>query len=180
MYEPCWLQVGKKLRVCSQRNRLKFLSGRRITMERLGCGNNVVLKQIWFKSEIVFAAECFWLPERIKIKEAKTFTPSSECPVITKDLAVWVPSQTLGEEVRQTFVKCLKKLVKNPVQVRSVRIVDVFEDTSSDTTRKSFCFSLVFGSDRGTLTDEMVNPIFDALQDQLENHHHYQLRKQIL
>ena len=135
--------------------------------------------QRWFKSEIVFAAECFWLPERIKIKEAKIFTPYSECPVITKDLAVWVPSQTLGEEVRQIFVKCLKKLVKNPIQVRSVRVVDVFEDTA-DTTRKSFCFSLVFGSEHGTLTDEMVNPIFDALQDQLENQHHYQLRKQIL
>ncbi len=133
--------------------------------------------QQWFKNDIIFAAECIWLPERIRFKDEKTFQPYSECPVVTKDLALWVPFETLGEEVHQALIKQLKKLIKNPVQLRDVRLFDVFKD-DKNLTQKSLAFSLVFGSNSGTLTEEMINPIFEALQESIEKNYGYQVRKQ--
>lgn len=135
--------------------------------------------QQWFKNEVVFAAECIWLPERIRFKDEKVFQPYSECPVVVKDLALWVPLETLGEEVRQVLIKQLKKLIKNPVQLQDVKLFDVFQD-EKNLMQKSLAFSLVFKSNVGTLTEEMVNPIFKALQEKVENICGYQVRKQTI
>ena len=133
--------------------------------------------QRWFKNDIVFAAECMWLPERIRVNDKKVFHPYSEYPVITKDLALWVNKDVLGEEVRQSLIKTLKKLVKNPVQVREVRLFDLFND-KENLSKKSLAFSIVFGSNCDTtLTEEMVSPIFEALQTNLEKNFDYQIRK---
>lgn len=136
--------------------------------------------QRWTKKDIIFAAECMWLPERIRFKTNTTFRPYSECPTITKDLALWAPQETLGEEIRQNIVKTLKKLVKNPVQIRDVRLFDLFTEGQAATS-KSLAFSIVFESNNGnSLTEEMVNPIFSDLQGMLEERYHYQIRKQNL
>jgi len=135
--------------------------------------------QQWFKNEIIFAAECMWLPERIRFKDGKSFCPYSECPTVMRDIALWVPKNVLGEEVRQVIVKSLKKLVKNPVQVRDVRLFDVFND-DNNLSKKSLAFTIIFDSNKGTLTESVVNPIFDALQDAMEKNYDYQVRKQSL
>ena len=133
--------------------------------------------QTWFKSEVVFGAECIWVPERIRFKDMKLFQSYSECPTIAKDIALWVDRPLLGEEVRQSIIKSLKKLVKNPVQVRDVYLFDLFND-SQNLSKKSLAFSIVFGSNCGTPTEEMVSSIFEALQDSLEKTYGYQVRKQ--
>ena len=135
--------------------------------------------QQWFKNEIVFAAECIWLPERIRFKDDKSFCPYSECPTVVKDIALWVPKDTLGEEVRQSIIKSLKKLVKSPVQVRDVRLFDVFNE-DKNLSKKSLAFTIIFDSNKGTLTESVVNPIFDALQDMIEKNYDYQVRRQSL
>lgn len=136
--------------------------------------------QHWSNKDVIFAAECMWLPERIRFKTATTFHPYVECPTITKDLALWVSQETLGEEVRQNIVKALKKLVKNPVQVREVRLFDLFNEPQASNL-KSFAFSIVFESNNGnSLTEEMINPSFHGLQEVLEERYHYQIRKQNL
>ena len=140
---------------------------------------NLNFTQQWFKNEIVFAAECMWLPERIRLKSDKTFSAYSECPSVMKDIALWVPKTVLGEEVRQVIIKSLKKLVKNPVQVQEVRLFDVFYD-EQNLLKKSLAFTIVFGSNSGTLTEETVSPIFEALQEMLEKNYDYQVRKQNL
>ncbi|MBP5191276.1 MAG: phenylalanine--tRNA ligase subunit beta [Opitutales bacterium] len=129
--------------------------------------------QRWFKKEVIFAAECFWLPERIRTVSSKTFQWYPETPTITKDIALWVPKEVLCETVRQMLIKWLKKLVKHPVYVRDVRIFDVFPEQH----RKSFAFSIVFGSLAGTLTDAQVQPLFDALQAHIEQSCAYSIRK---
>ncbi len=135
---------------------------------------NLNFTQRWFKEEAVLAAECFWLPERIRIPSFKTFQPYAETPTVTKDLALWVPKETLCETVRQTLVKSLKKLTKHPVEVRDVHVFDVFEDVKND--RKSFAFALTFGASTGTLKDEQVHPIFEGLQQQIEKQGVYRVR----
>ena len=141
---------------------------------------DLAFTQRWSKDDIIFAAECMWLPERIRFKNNTTFQPYFVCPTITKDLALWVPQEMLGEEVRQNIVKALKKLVKNPVQVRDVRLFDLFNEGETSGL-KSLAFSIVFESNNGnSLTEEMINPIFNDLQGILEDRHHYQVRKQNL
>lgn len=135
---------------------------------------NLDFTQRWFKEEAVLAAECFWLPERIRIPSSKILQPYAETPTVTKDLALWVPKETLCETVRQTLVKLLKKLTKHPVEVRDVRVFDVFEDLKND--RKSFAFTLTFGASTGTLKDEQVRPIFEGLQEQIERSGTYRVR----
>lgn len=136
--------------------------------------------QRWSKKDIIFAAECMWLPERIRFKSNATFHPYFECPTITKDLALWAPQETLGEEIRQNIVKSLKKLVKNPVQVRDVRLFDLFNE-GQNAKSKSLAFSIIFESNNGnSLTEEMINPIFNDLQTSLEERYHYEIRKQNL
>ena len=135
---------------------------------------NLDFTQRWFEEEAVFAAECFWLPERIRIPSFKVFQPYTETPTVTKDLALWVPKETLCETVRQTLVKLLKKLAKHPVELRDVCVFDVFEDVKND--RKSFAFTLTFGASSGTLKDEQVRPIFEGLQEQIERSGTYRVR----
>ena len=135
---------------------------------------NLDFTQRWFEEEAVLAAECFWLTERIRIPSLKSFQPYAEAPTVTKDLALWVPREVLCETVRQTLVKSLKKLTKHPVEVREVRVFDVFEDVKND--RKSFAFTLTFGASTGTLKDEQVRPIFEALQQQIEKQGTYRVR----
>ena len=57
--------------------------------------------------------------------------------------------------------------------MRDVRIFDVFPEQH----RKSFAFSIVFGSLAGTLTDAQVQPLFDALQAHIEQSCAYSIRK---
>jgi phenylalanyl-tRNA synthetase beta chain len=135
---------------------------------------NLNFTQRWFKEEAVLAAECFWLPERIRIPSSKSFQPYAETPTVTKDLALWVPRETLCETVRQALVKLLKKLAKHPVELRDVRVFDVFEDVKNN--RKSFAFTLTFGASAGTLKDEQVRPIFEGLQQQIEKQGVYRVR----
>ena len=135
---------------------------------------NLNFTQRWFKEEAVLAAECFWLPERIRIPSSKSFQPYAETPTVTKDLALWVPKETVCETVRQTLMKSLKKLTKHPVEVRDVRVFDVFEDVKND--RKSFAFTLTFGASTGTLKDDQVRPIFEGLQQQIEKQGAYRVR----
>ena len=135
---------------------------------------NLNFTQRWFEEEAVLAAECFWLPERIRIPSPQTFQPYTETPTVTKDLALWVPKETLCETVRQTLVKLLKKLAKHPVELRDVCVFDVFEDLKND--RKSFAFTLTFGASTGTLKDEQVRPIFEGLQKQIEQSGTYRVR----
>ena len=135
---------------------------------------NLDFTQRWFEEEAVLAAECFWLTERIRIPLSKTFQPYAETPIVTKDLALWVPRESLCETVRQMLVKLLKKLTKHPVEVRDVRVFDVFEDLKND--RKSFAFTLTFGASTGTLKDEQVRPIFEGLQEQIEKQGSYRVR----
>ena len=135
---------------------------------------NLDFTQRWFEEEAVLAAECFWLTERVRIPSSKTFQPYAETPTVTKDLALWVSKETLCETVRQTLVKSLKKLTKHPVELRDVRVFDVFEDFKND--RKSFAFTLTFGASAGTLKDGQVRPIFEGLQEQIEKQGIYRVR----
>ena len=62
----------------------------------------------------------------------------------------------------------------HPVELRDVRVFDVFEDVKND--RKSFAFTLTFGASAGTLKDEQVRPIFEGLQEQIERSETYRVR----
>ncbi len=143
----------------------------------LGCVS-LNFTQHWLKEEIVLAAECMWVPDLVRLKKHKLFQAYSECPSIRKDLALWVDKGILAETLHQHIEKVAHKWIKKPVQLQEVRLFDVYDD-ANNANQKSLAFSLTFGSSEGTLTDVIVNEIFEKIQSDLEQQYHYKVRKAI-
>jgi phenylalanyl-tRNA synthetase beta chain len=138
---------------------------------------NLNFTRRWFKEAVVLAGECYWMPDKLHIKDRKRFQVYSEYPAVRKDLALLVDTDILAETVRQNIEKSVRKIMQHPMQLKYVNIFDVFHD-AANSKKKSLAFSLVFDSNVGTLTDEQVNSIFEKLQDCLEKDYTYQIRKQ--
>ncbi|MDR2396467.1 MAG: phenylalanine--tRNA ligase subunit beta [Puniceicoccales bacterium] len=140
---------------------------------------NLSFTRRWFKEAVVLAGECCWIPDKLRIKDHKSFRVYSEYPAVRKDLALWVDTDTLAETVRQNVEKSVRKIIQRPMQLKCVNIFDVFCD-ASNSEKKSLAFSIAFDSNIGTLTDEEVNDVFEKLQAHLERNYTYQIRKQAI
>ncbi|MDR0392798.1 MAG: phenylalanine--tRNA ligase subunit beta [Puniceicoccales bacterium] len=140
---------------------------------------NLSFTRQWFKEAVVLAGECCWTPDKLNIKDHKSFQVYSEYPAVRKDLALWVDAGTLAETVRQNVEKSVRKIIQHPMQLKYVSIFDVFYD-ATNSEKKSLAFSLAFDSNVGTLTDEQVNDVFEKLQAHLEKNYTYQIRKQAI
>ena len=91
---------------------------------------------------------------------AKKFTPWSQYPFITRDVAVWVP---LGTESTELTTLC--KMHGTELLVREPRLFDQF--IKGDKT--SFAVRLVFQSHTKTLTDEEISPIMTAISTAIKD-----------
>ncbi|MDR2769184.1 MAG: phenylalanine--tRNA ligase subunit beta [Puniceicoccales bacterium] len=140
---------------------------------------NLNFTRRWFREAVVLAGECCWIPDKLRIKDHKSFQVYSEYPAVRKDLALWVDTDILAETVRQNVEKSVCKIIQHPMQLKCVNIFDVFCDAANG-GKKSLAFSLAFDSNVGTLTDEQVNDVFEKLQAHLEKNYTYQIRKQVV
>ncbi|MDR0647494.1 MAG: phenylalanine--tRNA ligase subunit beta [Puniceicoccales bacterium] len=140
---------------------------------------NLNFTRRWFKESVVLAGECCWIPDKLNIKDHKSFQVYSEYPAVRKDLALLVDTGTLAETVRQNIENSVRKIMQAPMQLKCVSIFDVFCDAVNG-EKKSLAFSLAFDSNVGTLTDEQVNDVFEKLQARLEEDCTYQIRKQVV
>lgn len=129
----------------------------------------------WFKDDVVLAAECLWRIDRLRPTVRKTFQAYYDGSLVTKDLALWVPTETLCDTVRRDLIKAVKKCIKNPIVLHNLEVFDVFQDPQNN--RKSLAFSLQFGTNGSALTDAQVQSVFDALQEQIEQSTSYRIRK---
>lgn len=142
----------------------------------LGC-INIQFSKHWFKDSLVWGAECVWMPERLRIKDKKIYTPFNDWPTIRKDLSLILPQNVLAETVRQNIEKSCRKWIKNPIQLRDVSIFDYFVDASK---QASIAVSITFGSNVGNLTDENVQKVFEQIIEHLEKQFSYSIRKKVL
>ena len=94
---------------------------------------------------------------KMKFKEISKF------PTIKKDIAVLVDRDTQSKEV-ETYIK--KKAGK---LLLDIKVFDVYEGKNIDENKRSIAYSLTFGTQDRTLSDDEVNTIFDNIINDLSN-----------
>ena len=85
--------------------------------------------------------------EDIPVSDAVRFAAFSRYPSITRDIALWVPSETSADDV--------KRVIAGSAGSLCVRI-DLFDEFKKE-TQVSYAFRLVFQSFEKTLTDDEIN-----------------------
>ncbi|MEN9880982.1 MAG: hypothetical protein RLZZ308_165 [Candidatus Parcubacteria bacterium] len=93
-----------------------------------------------------------------------TYTPISPYPFITRDIAVWVPSDILWNDIA-TIINSVRDVL-----ITRIDLFDTFIKSFEDGTKKtSYAFRLVIQSYKKTLTDEEANSVagvvYNALQE---------------
>ncbi len=107
--------------------------------------------------EKVFVCEIN-LSKLLELKTGKMkYKEISKFPSIKKDLSLVVDKSAEGLEI----AKVIKKVAGS--NLTSVEIFDVYEGKGIDEGKRSIAFSLVFGSQDRTLTDEEINPLIEKV-----------------
>ena len=91
------------------------------------------------------------------------FKEISKYPTISKDLALVVNEDLTSEEIS----KAIKKSAGN--LLTGIEVFDVYSGEKLGTDKKSIAFSLKFGTNNRTLTDEEVNAILENIIKDMEN-----------
>ncbi|NDB59678.1 hypothetical protein EB001_14715, partial [bacterium] len=94
----------------------------------------------------------------IKQGTRKQFIPFSSYPFITRDIAMFVPTEISEEKAKDLIFNTLKKNAGN-LLVKGPDLFDMFEKNG----KKSIAFRMVFQSHDRTLSDEEVNSFMDEL-----------------
>ena len=101
---------------------------------------------------------------KMKFKEISIY------PNIKKDIAIIIDKNISADEIS----KVIKKAGGNLLVAQE--IFDIYTSEALG-EKKSIAFSLTFGSNTKTLTDEEVNPVLDKIIESLEKNLHAELRK---
>ena len=101
---------------------------------------------------------------KMKFKEISIY------PTVNKDIAVTLDKNITSDEV----AKVIKKAAGN--LLISSKLFDVYTSESLG-DKKSMAYSLTFGSNTKTLTDEEINPILEKIIEALEKNLKAELRK---
>lgn len=99
------------------------------------------------------------------------FKEISIYPEIKKDIAVVVDKNITSEEIAKAIKSNAGKLL-----IKS-EVFDVYEGENLPKGKKSIAYSLTFGANDRTLTDEEVNPVIDKIVVGLEKAFNAELRK---
>lgn len=95
-----------------------------------------------------------------------TFSIPSPYPYVLRDVAVWTPEGTKGEDV--------EKLIRGEAGELLYRI-DLFDEFSKD-GRTSYAYHLVFQSTTETLSDEEINVIMERVYELLRQQEGFEIR----
>ena len=93
---------------------------------------------------------------KMKYKEISKF------PVVKKDLAVIVDKDVTAEEIAKQIKKAAGSLLLG------TKVFDVYTGTGIEENKKSIAYSLEFGAQDRTLTDEEINAILEKIIVSLE------------
>ncbi len=126
----------------------------------------------------VFAGFLAVLPEKLPTDGGRRrYQPFSLFPAALRDLALVVPADANAGEVQKALAKVARAAVGSAFALESVVVFDVYQGKGLPEGTKSLAYSLVFRSAERTLTDDEVNVVFTAIQDELIKATGYQVRK---
>lgn len=98
------------------------------------------------------------------------FKEISNYPTVNKDIAVILDKDITSDEISKVIKKAAGSLLV------SQKLFDVYTNPALG-NRKSVAYSLTFGSNSKTLTDEEINPIIEKVIEALEKNLKAELRK---
>ena len=93
----------------------------------------------------------------------------SQYPTVNKDIAIILDKKITADEVAKSIKKAAGNLLVEQ------KIFDVYTSPILG-DKKSMAYSLVFGSNSKTLTDDEINPIIEKIIKQLEKDYGAELR----
>ena len=91
------------------------------------------------------------------------FKEISKYPTISKDLAILIDKNISADEIAKAIKKAAGSLLTN------TEIFDVYEGANIPEGKRSIAYSLSFGTNNRTLTDEEINHIMNKVIDNLQN-----------
>ena len=91
------------------------------------------------------------------------FKEISKYPTISKDLAILIDKNISSDEIAKAIKKAAGSLLTN------TEIFDVYEGANIPEGKRSIAYSLSFGANDRTLTDEEINNIMNKVIDNLQN-----------
>lgn len=101
---------------------------------------------------------------KMKYKEISKF------PTVEKDIALLVNKDILAQDMQKIIKSAGGKLLI------SSRVFDLYEGKGIEKNKKSIAFRLTLGSDKETLTDEMINEVIEKIVKNLESKFKAELR----
>ena len=91
------------------------------------------------------------------------FKEISKYPTISKDLAILIDKNISSDEIAKAIKKAAGSLLTN------TEIFDVYEGKNIPEGKRSIAYSLSFGANDRTLTDEEINNIMNKVIENLQN-----------
>ena len=98
------------------------------------------------------------------------FKDISIYPTVNKDIAVMINKDITSDEISKVIKKAGGNLLVN------YKLFDIYTNLALG-NKKSVAYSLTFGSNSKTLTDEEINPIIEKIVEALEKNFKAELRK---
>lgn len=124
-----------------------------------------------FTKDSIFAFEIN-LDKLLEKKTGKmSFKEISKYPTSSKDLAVVVDKNILAKDIEMEIKKAGGKLFQD------VDVFDVYEGINIGANKKSLAFSITFGAQDRTLTDEEINSSMQNIIDRVSKKFGAELRK---
>lgn len=134
------------------------------TIAETGIISKNVLQKFDIKQPVIFA-DLSWKRILLNSKKTSVYNEIPKFPAVHRDLSIVVNKNTLYFQIESV----LKSL--NIVQLKDVRLFDVFESEKLGIDKKSFAISLTFIDEEKTLTDQetdnWINKIIQSFKDKL-------------
>ncbi|MDR2668207.1 MAG: phenylalanine--tRNA ligase subunit beta [Puniceicoccales bacterium] len=117
------------------------------------------------------------VPDLLRVeRKSKKFNQFANFPCAVRDLAVAVESSVPAEMVRLEVERCLEAVCSgNGVEASGVRIFDAYGPGFAEGGDRNIALRLTLNRSNGTLTEEEIGEIFDAVIARLETK--FQIRR---
>ncbi|MFO7890183.1 MAG: phenylalanine--tRNA ligase subunit beta [bacterium] len=121
------------------------------------------IQKKWDFKQAVYLFELDFKNFRQCIDKQLMYSPIPKFPPIIRDLSVIIDKKILSEDIQQYIVN------KGGKYLKQAEIFDIYRGEGIPNGKKSITFNLKFLSEKRTLTENEIDPIFDELVRALKN-----------
>ena len=98
------------------------------------------------------------------------FKEISKFPNVVKDIAFIIDDNISNDQIMKEIKKSAGRLLTN------IELFDIYKGENIDTNKKSLAYKLTFNDKDNTLTDEVINPIFNKIMEDIKNKFNCEIR----